>query len=251
MEPLYARIPAELKRRLEALAHRHGFSVAKELARLLTEQLAWDLPAQMRRDYERVELEGSRSRVEALERAIVDVVVHEDPIAAKCQFIKLHALLEKLRQQRTRERAETARIVEQRRLERESADFGEVQEAGPFDGLVGAAAKSRPPKQRSPSERRQRNLVAALQGRPRGTKKMLALALEWPTCRLSQVISSPSAQGHRKMNDDVARKIEGVLGLRPGALDEIEGSVQTLRLLDAIARIETTVAQVRRSARAH
>lgn len=70
MAVLYVRIPDELKRRLDSSAAARRTSLAEDVARLLNEQLAQDLPSQIKTTQLQTSLQLQNFRVKALESFI-------------------------------------------------------------------------------------------------------------------------------------------------------------------------------------
>lgn len=66
-------------------------------------------------------------------------------------------------------------------------------------------------------ERRRANLAHLL--REAGAKQQLAIRLDMTAPQISHWLRDPGKAGSRKIAEDSARQIEGVLGLTPGALD--------------------------------
>lgn len=93
----------------------------------------------------------------------------------------------------------------------------------------------------SEPERRRRNLNAALRRAPRGTKKALVEHLGWPTARISQLLSEPHRKGHRRVTFDIARKLEGALGLEQRALEALEPDLSQFRLIKAVEHLQSAI----------
>lgn len=245
MEALYVRIPAELKERLRRSAAGRGTSMGEEVARVLSEQLERDVSASMRHRHLKLQHEILQSQTKAVGSFVEHLVVSQDLKVARAQFEQLLRMcMSVFRRRSAKELAEE--------LQRQREITAPVSKPEPIDKTLEAACgvTGHAPKlpQFPVEERRRRKLNAVLMGSPRGTKKRVTDALGWQPARLSQMLSAPSAIGHRVITGEVARKLEGVLKLEERVLDRISESGQaSFELESAIANIRAVVRTARRS----
>lgn len=228
---LSVRVPAELRAKLKKAAGLGGRSSAKEVARLIDEQLTadFDIHGQLTLAHAKAAAcEGQLDR-------IMQMVLHSTaPDAARdpadqlaelhTRFLTLHA--RKVQHQRALESQLAIRANPPLPAARLSNDpFAQL------DSTLGADATRT---QLAIAERRWVNLRAFIRSSPKGTKTHLAYALGWSRSQISQLLSDPNAPGHRRISDSTARKLEQALGSDKGKLDEIEPKLSMVKIQQAL-----------------
>jgi transcriptional regulator with XRE-family HTH domain len=239
MADLFVRIPDELKTRLARSAYTRGTSLAEEVTRLLSEQLADDRTASMKSAQLNVQLQLHRTGEKLFEKMILslDGTRGADALAAQVAQAQA-ALLERIeRQELTRREIEVT--LQERREEAARAQTEVPRRARPFDGLLHDEGAAMPVNEVPRPERRLWALRAVLSRQPRGTKKRLADALNWTPAQISQLLSNSHAPGHRRISDETARKLETALGIEPSTLDELDKS-QSATLIQALTSLLKT-----------
>ncbi len=217
---LSVRIPAELKAKLDQAARIRGNSTAKEMARLLEDQLLADVPIYLQFESLKIRMSIYQNQLACIEGLVLNatnpkVTRSSAGRLSELRKIILHMRADRSSAQRQREAGGGARAEE-----RAAAATPVVN--GPFKWLSNSGASNARQTQLKLSDRRWINLHNAIAGRARGTKKQLALELGWGSSQISQLLSSPNDRNHRTISTKIARKLEHALGLEMGALDSIE-----------------------------
>lgn len=220
---LFVRIPTALKKRVSNSARAHHVSMSQEVERLLGEQLKLDLPAYLKHQAVETELTFCNANLRALEGFLVSFVLSSDLKEVESQISYLRNYILKSRADRQKNKRKLERELKQRRKEHEAA-LGNAERHSVLDVLINPEKVASRLGQLPETERRRVNLLLELSDRPRGTRKRIANALGWKQSQLSQLLSHPTATGHRRMNGSIARKVEAELGLEKRALDRPEQS---------------------------
>ena len=230
MVTLSVRIPAELRAKLKRGAGLKGRSAAKEVAWLIDEQLSADAGMHTQLTL----AQAKAAACEAYLNSIMQLVLHAtapgtalDPVE---QLAKLHTRFQALHARKVQDQ----QALESQLRERANRPLTATQVLNnPFRQLDSTVDNEATRTQLDIPERRWVNLRSIIHSSPKGTKTLLANALGWDRSQISQLISAPSARGHRKISDLAARKLEQALGLDKGKLDEIETSLSIVKIQQA------------------
>ncbi|BEV51224.1 hypothetical protein BconGalA64_37230 [Burkholderia contaminans] len=247
-EPLFARIPASLKRNLVASAKARGASVEQELARLLEERFDSGLSASLQR---RVDEFGQAQRAERavwLEKYQIFLEAHLLECVTAAQkgdisaLVKLGNDVRAARRNRQRGLAGLNSRIEARKresLQEQAAkdEAARVRQNFAFD--TGGPIEDF---QLPPEERRRRNLIAQLEKMPVGTKKNLALRLGWRSMsRVSHILTPKGKKGHRPISAALAKEIAEILEIDVEVLNKIERDRDLAEITHHVSKLEKLV----------
>ena len=239
---LSVRIPTELRAKLARAARNNGNSMAKEMARLLDTQLFADIPIHSQFELAKTKAGIYQKQLACLEDLVLDMT---DPGAAQisaARVARLNKMIQRMRLDRSNAQEQIEAKI-QARSGNQSAE--ETAKSGtPFSGLLNSVSAG--DTQLELSVRRWVNLRDALSGKPRGTKKQLALELAWTPPQISQLLSSPNDRNHRAISTKVARKLEHALSLKAGALYKVQQKLVTTQLTQAVLDLDAVAASQNR-----
>lgn len=224
---LFARISASVKAMVVKSAVAHGLSMAREVERLLFEQLT-SPPAQ--------DLTRRLRLVEGLLKQLEQIILNaERPDDVYLNRLHEHVLMSfALREKNARE-------IERKRTRSLAADGARDAVPLVFAPLLGDS-KASIPQQLMEADRRRIRFVSIADQYPRGTKSKLAAELGCDPSYVSQLLA-----GHRPINDDVARTIERFFGKPVGELDKIEPKADVAALQTELVSLQKVGAQIRAS----
>lgn len=220
---LFVRIPVALKEGIRSSARARRVTMTEEAARRLKEQLDCDLtlPESFELARAKIELRISQSvrkfhegYIAMLEGWLADAAHASDPDEAVARLRESYGRVQerRLALQAQHEQAEQERkdAIELERLAQKSPLLRQLVPQDHSEDLP------------TQQERRRVNLRKILEKKtsPPGTKKQIANDHGWSQSQLSQLLSPPTAKGHRRITDSAARKIEFSLNLKAGTLDK-------------------------------
>lgn len=236
---LSVRIPVALKVKLRKAAAIRGHSQAKEIERLLTDQLTDDLALHVQFQHAQAAAKNARFQLACLEKFVLDAT---GPDVAPAQADRLAKLRDNILRMRVERLAHQKELEENVRARADQQCRDETAPVtSPFIDLLDGDRPVRTQTQLPPYERRWINLSRALQGTPKGTKAQLARTLGCLPAQLSQWLSHPGAKGHRTISAATARQLEHALGVPPASLDGIEPTLAAAKLqqtaLDFVAAL--------------
>lgn len=244
-EPLFARIPASLKRNLVASAQARGVGVGQELARLLGERFESGLSASLQRGIDEFGRAQRAERAVWLEKYQVLLEAHVLECVKAAQngdisvLVKLGADVRAARRNRQRGLAGLNSRIEARKresLQEQAAkdEAARVRQNSAFD--TGGPIEDF---QLPPEERRRRNLIAQLEKMPVGTKKNLALQLGWRSMsRVSHILTPKGKKGHRPISAALAKEIAKILEIDVEVLNKIEPNRDLAAILHHVDKLE-------------
>ncbi|WP_175239314.1 MULTISPECIES: hypothetical protein [Burkholderia cepacia complex] len=244
-EPLFARIPVSLKRRLVASAKTQGTSVGRELARLLEERFDSGLSASLQRRFDEFRSAQGAERAVWLEKYQTFLEAHllECVKAAQngdsSELVKLGNAVRAARRNRQRGRAGDDSGIEARKRELLQEQAAKDEAARVQQNFVFGAGEPIEDVQLPPEERWRRNLIEVLRKMPAGTKKKLAEGLGWRSMsRVSHILAPKGKKGHRPISKALAAKIAEILVIDFKVLDKIESDRDIAETLHAVSKLE-------------
>ncbi|WP_241290325.1 hypothetical protein [Burkholderia stabilis] len=251
VEPLFARIPASLKRRLVASAKAQGTGIGQELTRLLEERLDSGLSAALRRKVDDIRRDQSVQRARWLENLQDFLEVQLLACVKAAQSGDVEALVKLGNDVRVARRNRRQGLTRyQSRIEaghREALldQAAEDQAARNRRNFVFDAGKSIEDFQLPPEERTRRNLIELLEKMPAGTKKKLALELGWNSMsRVSHILTPKGQKGHRPISRGLAKEIADILEIEVGVLSGVEpdrGIAEMIHLADKLENLSDDI----------
>lgn len=216
---LFVRIPVALKERIRRSARARHVTMTEEAARVLKAQLDLDptLP-------ERVELQCAKvdqrirkfqeGYIALLEGWLADAASASDPDEAVTRLRESHGRMQEKR---------LAFQAQREQAEQERKDALELERLAQINLAVRQLVPQKHSEDSPTKEDLRRvNLRKILDKKtsPAGTKTKLAKDLGWSQSQVSQLLSEPTAKGHRPITDSVAPKIESSLTLEAKALEK-------------------------------
>ncbi|WP_175909166.1 hypothetical protein [Burkholderia metallica] len=250
-EPLFARIPVSLKRRLVASAKAQGTSVGQELARLLEERFDSGLSASLQRQFDEFRRAQGAERAVWLEnnQAFLEEHLLECVKAAQrgdiAALVKLGSAVRAAQRDRQRGRAGIDSGIEARKRELLQEQAAKDEAARVQQNFIFGTGEPIEDFQLHPEERWRQNLIKQLNNMPTGTKKKLAVGLGWRSMsRVSHILAPKGQKGHRPISKALATKIAEILEIDFKVLDKIEPDRDIAGMLHAGRKLEKVLGDV-------
>ncbi|VDO16246.1 unnamed protein product, partial [Brugia timori] len=189
-EALFVRIPAVLKQQLAASARAKRVPLTQEVTyRLSQPSSALVTVSQLQLQHLETTAVLLRQQLSAIEELLKRI--SNSPLAKRSKLLRnLSTMMDESRVRREQD-AEALR----KRFAREEAE--QAAKKAPALARIDPVWIPKPTEVTEMKERRRRNLLLHLDGRPRGARAELAIALKCEPSQISQLLSVPGAAGHR------------------------------------------------------